>query len=278
MSTSNDKITPEPLTFATFLEKVPPGAKRVISDIYSFSIQKDKWMLNSPDIQLHCPTETCSGVRIFECPNPEEHMHGFIPVDVFLIYTCRNCEKGFKTFALQVDWEQDGSGWAVKYGEMPAFGPPLPARLLKMAGTDGELLRKGRRTENQSLGIGAFAYYRLVVENQKDRLLGEIRKAAVRLGADEEQLRSIDRARKEKRFSDAIDQVKDAIPDALKVKGHNPLTLLHGALSKGVHGRSDEECLAQAQAVRIVLTELVSKIAQVTKDESVLDDAVSKLL
>ena len=122
---------------------------------------------------------------------------------------------------------------AEKYGEMPAFGPPLPARLFKMAGADGELLRKGRRTENQSLGIGAFAYYRLVVENQKDRLLGEIRKAAVRLGADEEQLRSIDRARKEKRFSDAIDQVKDAIPDALKVKGHNPLTLLARSPQQG---------------------------------------------
>ena len=33
---------------------------------------------------------------------------------------------------------------------------------------DEQLLRKGRRTENQSLGIGAFAYYRRVVENQKD--------------------------------------------------------------------------------------------------------------
>ena len=198
--------------------------------------------------------------------------------NVFLIYTCRNCTKNSKTYAIWVEAKENEPDSAVKYGEMPAFGPPLPARLFKMAGADGELLRKGRRAENQSLGIGAFAYYRLVVENQKDRLLGETRKAAVRLGADEEQLRSIDRARNEKRFSDAIDQVKDAIPDALKVKGHNPLTLLHGALSKGVHGRSDEECLAQAQAVRIVLTELVLKIAQVTKDESVLDDAVSKLL
>ena len=80
-------------------------------------------------------------------------------------------------------------------------------------------MRKGRRTENQSLGIGAFAYYRRVVENQKDRLLEEIRKAAVRLRADQELLDKIDLAIKEPRFSKALDLVKGAIPDGLKVQG-----------------------------------------------------------
>ena len=160
---------------------------------------------------------------------------------------------------------------------MPAFGPPLPARLFKMAGADGELLRKGRRAENQSLGIGAFVYYRRVVENQKDRLLGEIRKAAERLEADGELLDSIDLAIKETRFSEAIKLVKDAIPDGLKVQGDNPLTLLHRVLSRGVHGLDDRECLERAQAVRRVLTELVLNISQVTKDERELTDAVKKL-
>ena len=138
-------------------------------------------------------------------------------------------------------------------------------------------MRKGRRTENQSLGIGAFAYYRRVVENQKDRLLEEIRKAAVRLRADQELLDKIDLAIKETRFSKALDLVKGAIPDGLKVQGENPLKLLHKALSKGVHELNDEECLERAQAVRVVLTELVSNIAHILKDDREVKAAVKTL-
>ena len=160
---------------------------------------------------------------------------------------------------------------------MPAFGPPLPARLLNIVGGDGVLLRKGRRAENQSLGIGAFAYYRRVVENQKNLLLEEFRKAAVRLGADQELLDEIKRAREQTQFSEALKLVKDAIPDGLKVQGDNPLKLLHRALSKGVHELDDEGCLERAQAVRVVLTELVSNMAHILEDELEVKAAVKKL-
>lgn len=275
MSAPNDKNTPEPLSFASFLEEVPPGSERRVSDLFSDFL--DEWYLTVPDIRLHCPNETCGGDRRFESrqiisPDPLlEHK------DVFLTYSCRNCNGHFKTYALQVQWGGESSGSAVKYGEMPPFGPPLPNSLLKMVGDDSELLLKGRRTENQGLGIGAFVYYRRVVENQKDRLLEEIRKAAVRLEADDELLNSIDDAIKETRFSESLKLVKDAIPDGLKVKGHNPLMLLHRALSKGVHGLDDTECLERAQAVRHVLTKLVANIAQVTKEVRELDEAVKKL-
>jgi hypothetical protein len=36
----------------------------------------------------------------------------------------------------------------------------------------------GRRAENQGMGIGAFAYYRRVVENQKNRIIAEIKRVA----------------------------------------------------------------------------------------------------
>ena len=285
MSAPNEKNTPRPLSFATFLESVQPGEKRMITDLLGpFHDRRSVaaglppiLKLETPDIRLHCPTEICSGVRVFECPNSSKHSHDSFPEDVFLTYTCRNCKRGFKTYALRVQSEEGKSGSAVKYGEMPAFGPPLPARLLNMVGADGDLLRKGRRTENQSLGIGAFAYYRRVVENQKDRLLEEIRKAAVRLRADQELLDKIDLAIKETRFSKALDLVKGAIPDGLKVQGENPLKLLHKALSKGVHELNDEECLERAQALRVVLTELVSNIAHILKDDREVKAAVKTL-
>ena len=200
MSTVNNKNTREPLSFASFLEEVPPGSKRVISDLFrirsSTSMQRKSWLLSTPDILIHCATEACCGVRYFQCETGTRHMFDQEEREgnCFLTYICRNCEKSSKTYALWVRQEQDQAGSAEKLGERPAFGTPLSNSLLKMVGDDSDLLLKGRRTENQGLGIGAFVYYRRVVENQKDRLLEEIRNAAVRLEADDELLSSIDDA------------------------------------------------------------------------------------
>jgi len=59
---------------------------------------------------------------------------------------------------------------------------------------------------------------------------------------------------------------------------HNPLLLLHNALSQGVHTHSEEECLSLATSIRAVLIELADKLAQALKEEKELSDAVAKLL
>ena len=122
------------------------------------------------------------------------------------------------------------------------------------------LARSRRRSENQGLGIGAFGYYRRVVENQKGRLIEEIAKVAKRLGADSAALDKFERAANETQFSKAIDDTKGAIPQWLLVNGQNPLTLLHSALSEGLHAQADEECLELATSIRVVLTELAERI------------------
>ncbi len=53
--------------------------------------------------------------------------------------------------------------------------------------------------------------------------------------------------------------------------GTTPLSLLHSALSDGLHDRSDEECLQIAQEIRVLLTELAEQDAELTQ-------AVSRLL
>jgi hypothetical protein len=268
------------ILFATFLESVPPGAVHEIPDLFEDRpIQYgSRWYVTTPALQLHCPSEGCRGPRFFR--SGDTHFVDKGAYNFFLLYTCRNCGKSWKTFALRLIRTDTGSasGQALKFGELPTFGPPVPARVITMIGPDRELFLKGRRSEIQGLGIGAFTYYRRVVENQKDRLFDEIYKAAERLGAQPEVLQEIETAKKQTQFSNAVDRMKDAIPDGLKVKGHNPLKLLHSALSKGVHSLTDEECLERAQAIRVVLTELATNIGQVMKDEHELDAAVNKLL
>jgi hypothetical protein len=137
---------------------------------------------------------------------------------------------------------------------------------------------RGRRAENQGLGIGAFAYYRRVVENQKGRLITEIAKVAKRLGAAEEELARFRAAAEETQFSRAIDTIKSSIPQVLLINTHNPLTLLHSALSEGLHAGTDEECLELATSIRVVLTELAERISQALKDEVELRQALNKLM
>src|SRR5688500_19161581 len=51
--------------------------------------------------------------------------------------------------------------------------------------------------------------------------------------------------------------------------------LLHSALSEGLHGRNDQECLEIASSVRVILMELSERLSQVLKDEAELKQAVS---
>jgi hypothetical protein len=149
---------------------------------------------------------------------------------------------------------------------------------VKLIGPDRESFLKGRRCENQGLGIGAFIYYRRVVENQKDRILNEIIKVSEKLGAPEEKIETLKKAVSETQFSKALDMAKDVIPESLLINGHSPILLLHSALSEGVHALSDEECLTIASSVRVVLGELSDRLSQALKNEEELTKALSTLM
>jgi hypothetical protein len=127
------------------------------------------------------------------------------------------------------------------------------------------------------MGIGAFAYYRRVIENQKNRLIDASIKAAQRLNVPVEDLEKLEAAKKETQFSKAVESIKAALPRELYISGHNPLTLLHGALSEGIHAMTDESCLDAAASIRELLFALADRIGQVLKEKKGLDDAISRL-
>jgi len=88
----------------------------------------------------------------------------------------------------------------------------------------------------------------------------------------------LEEAARETQFSKAIEIIKPGVPQALLIDGHNPLTLLHNALSEGLHAQTDEDCLALATSIRVVLTELVERMASVLSDHAELKTAVNRLI
>ena len=271
------------LTMREFLERIPPGNAKEVSNLFGAwqsTVRGESYTyLALPEIMLYCDTEhSCGGLRLFASQGTHQ-INAKVSELKFLKYACKNCDKSVKLFALKINAvEHSKAGKAYKFGELPNFGPPNPPRLITLIRDQRDLFLKGRRAENQGMGIAAFAYYRRVIDDQRFRIFDEIIRVCRRLSADESIIRELTEAKNETQFTKAVETIQHGIPEALLISGQNPLTLLHSALSEGLHGRSDEECLEDATNIRIVMAELAERMAQVLKDEAELSTAVSRLL
>jgi len=275
------EVKEEPISFGTFLQEYPIGTRQAVKAYFKFdgsATPSYQYQKCTPVLRLHC--DTCEGIRNFE--GEWQHYRylesGTTPYD-FLLYTCRDCKQGKKRYSLYVTPITDhGDGLALKMGEDPELNIKIPTNLRDLVGEDYPYFIKGLKCERHGLGIGAYSYYRRVVENQKDRMCSEILKVAKKLGAEKELTQNIENAINEVQFSKAIDTMKDALPESLLVDGHNPFKLLHKALSVGIHNQTDEKCLELAHHIRMVLTDLSERIKLALSEKRDLRSAVSSLL
>jgi len=275
--TPQKKENPKPLK--EFFETALPGRLVPVefpSD-QDYTITSSKTLrVKLPFLKLYCP-DSCNGMRLSE---PSDLMY---PIrgrwsQHFVRYRCRNCGEATKIYAVQsrVDTNYDFN--VRKVGEYPLLGPPTPARVITLVGKEKDYFLKGRRAELQGLGIGAFAYYRRVIENQKDRIFDEIIRVCERLKSDKELINELAIAKTETQFSRAVQAVKHGIPEVLFINGQNPLTLLHSALSQGLHEQTDDACLELATSIRVILTKFVERVAPALKDEKNLEAVVKQLI
>jgi len=276
------KAAPPPLTFAGFLVSKPPNVQAYVTELFKFAAGpriSTSGSLAGPEIRLHCDLEGCEGERRFAC-TAGNHTFNSVAENRFLYYVCKDCGKSQKTFALAIIRNKSTTcGWVTKFGEVPLYGAHTPRRVFDLIGEEyRELFLQGRRAENRGLGIGAYAYYRRIVEHQKGKFIDEIRKVAEKLGASPETIKAFQEAGNEKQFKNAIEKIKLAIPPSLLINGRNPLLLLHDALSDGIHEYTDAQCLEFAMTIRLILTDLSEKISLALREKAELKEAVEKLL
>lgn len=277
-----DQLTP--IKWEDFLANVPPGKEKNIINLMVRGIAGEQSYIrdvSEPEIQIYCDDNACKKLMYFKCEycfQTDEQYLGQWHERIFY-YRCKNCEFTQKIIVARIQTnDKTPDGKAMKIGEWPPFGPHVPPKVITIIGPDRDLFLMGRRAESQSMGIGAFAYYRRVVENQKNRILDEIIRVSIKINAPAETIEKIESAKKETHFSKSIDLIKDAMPPTLLIDGNqNPMTLLYKALSQGLHSKSDEECLESAKSIRVVLTDLSERIAMALKENADLKDAVSQL-
>jgi hypothetical protein len=279
LASASDATTENTIPFREFLEAVHPSVVKEVSGLLEEKSVPGgrRWDLVTPDLRLHCPN--CGGEQTFrrneDCPSLALNAINLL----FVWYLCSDCRKATKLFSLSIAPSKDARrGRAYKYAEDPPFGVPVPNKLLRLFGSDGKTFLKGRQCENQGLGVGAFAYYRRVVENHKNDLFNEIIRVCETVDAPQELIAELGSAKNEVSFTRSMDHIKVALPQGLLINGQNPLLALHGALSFGLHNETDEECLKAASAVRLVLSDLVEKMSLLRQDTKELHTAMNFLL
>lgn len=161
-----------------------------------------------------------------------------------------------------------------KAGRWPPPGIRLDVELRTALGDDVEHFRKGRVAEEQGFGIGAYGYYRRVVENKIGALLDEV---GALLPEDEALREALAKVRASHVAEDKIALVKDLLPASLKVGGANPLDLLYSTLSEGIHALPDEDCIDSAHALRTGISLLVTGLAREKGAKKEMPDVVKRL-
>jgi hypothetical protein len=160
------------MTLAEYLSSHPPGKPLLVCK--AGKNVTASFLLAFPTIELFCENHSCQGVRFFDTSLPEQHIYTSIFKELFATYTCRHCKQTQKKYAILAKGKESDMAEVIKLGEWPGFGPHTPAKVISLIGGDRDLFLVGRRAESQGMGIGAFSYYRRVVESQKSRIFDEV--------------------------------------------------------------------------------------------------------
>jgi hypothetical protein len=232
-----------------------------------------------PEVRINMSCAICKSKQTFAMTSKywdgfayKNHpAHGQV---VRLRYLCIHCQAYRREFYVRIS--EDGASLA-KVGQFPSWeidGDPNVERLL---GGHSQYFRRGLICESQGYGIGAFGYYRRIVEEVIDGLLDEVSE----LLADDD-LAAYQTALAKTKLTNVtqekIDIVKDLLPPILRPNGMNPLSALHSALSEGLHADSDETCLEFAAASREVPVFLVSQVSANRSASRSFTDNMKKLL
>jgi hypothetical protein len=278
--TSGNVKPAEEVTMEKLLCDIPLHSRQVMSSLFS---QPEFGTIEFPSaIRVHCDHEQCGGVRLHDIHRTSSRFEIGNNFYYLISYLCTNCRISGKIFGVKAEGDRTRRlGLCTKIYQAPPFGEPIPKRLFEVIGEDNrEPFLQARRAIARGLGIGAYAYYRRIVENTKFALVDTVPEVVQATQAPTEQIDLLKRAQSERQFSKAIEMLRDggAIPPVLLIDGHNPLTLLHDLLSDGIHELDDEECLERAQEAEVILCEIANKMQIALTERKAVKAALSSIL
>lgn len=117
---------------------------------------------------------------------------------------------------------------------------------------------KAQSSLKDNLGIGAFAYFRRIIEKE---LLGLAEEVSNLKHSKSKEMKDLILEYKNNGKTHLLyENIYDFLPPALKALGDNPFSLLYKQASKGLHELTEKECLEKSEAINYVLTFLIRKL------------------
>ncbi len=163
-----------------------------------------------------------------------------------------------------------------KFGQYPPYEiKPSNDVLSYLLEEDQDLYKKALMNLSTGYGIGAFAYFRRIIENEIYRIVENISNFQYE---DSEQVRkAILKHKADHNISKLIHELNNFLPPTLKSLGNNPIKILWEKTSAGIHGLTEEECLQQATDIDKILTFTIKKIKEESSDIREVRAALSSL-
>lgn len=190
-------------------------------------------------------TKMATGRNILKGGTPEIQIE-------YVSYMCVLCRcSNFAVMYELLNWSENpraSNHWrhtAVrKVGQMPPLDITIPPDLSDRLGTTADHYRKALICRGSSYGIAAMAYLRRVVDEKTDELIDTMAELSRGFNVDETTINELLNAKSETQYLNKLKVAADLIPNAVRPGGVNPLGQLYKHTSIGLHGKTDDECVA----------------------------------
>lgn len=131
-----------------------------------------------------------------------------------------------------------------KIGQVPPEDIQVPVELVGRLGSTASHYKKALTCRNSNYGIGAMAYLRRVVDEKTDELIDVMAELSRTYNASDEEIQRLLDSKTQSRYDQKLEVASELIPAALRPGGVNPLGQLYKHTSVGLHGKTDDECVA----------------------------------
>lgn len=255
-----------------FLEKYPLYKK--------FEVENLQYIVNrlpKVSIKMLCPNCVSDQTFLMNNDYTENLSHANFPTDGLVLrirYICAHCQNFERYFFIKIG---DDRSYIMKIGQYPPWDISVEKNISNMLGEYVHYYKKALICESQSYGIGAFAYYRRIVEE----IIGQLLEDIAQLISDKEHaeyMKALEEVRKTNVAEDKIKIVRDLLPPILRPDGMNPLSTLYSVLSEGLHAKSDDDCNDNAMTIREVLIFMANQLSASKAASKNFTEGMKKLL
>jgi hypothetical protein len=177
---------------------------------------------------------------------------------------CQQCKKYAVHFLISGSTSRDKNGnkkfYIRKVGQNPA--PVItPTRDVSnfLNEDDKDFYGKALKNLKYGHGIGAYAYFRRIIENEIHRIVKRI--SAINLPDSNKIIEALEQYKEKHQMSRLIEEITPYLPKSLKDdQSNNILKLLYDQSSTALHELSEEDCLEKAGYIDTLFSYLVKKL------------------